>query len=73
MKGEPFRTISSLELMGVLTAVMVFSPRGQMEKGARHDPGAGHHRQPGQYLYGGKVHVEQVPAVDPGDGAGLPA
>lgn len=29
LKGEPFRAIASLELMGVLTAVMVFAPEAE--------------------------------------------
>lgn len=33
MKGDPFRAIASLELVGVLVAVMVFSPGAEWASG----------------------------------------
>lgn len=33
MKGDPFRAIASLELIGVLAAVMIFAPEAEWAEG----------------------------------------
>ena len=70
VKGDPFRSIASLELVAVLTAVMLFAP-GAVWKSGRTRVTITATTEFGKRVRDAEVCVLQVPIVDSGDGAGV--